>query len=610
MNIHIVTKFTTLVYFFLFSLTILGCNNPTSDDESTTTSTVQEPTTTTVSFGNKLDDEFYNGIVGLSSNSIAFDGQTSVFVDFVDSLNNPIPEAIVQFTSECEINSQAQFSSTIVKTDINGRATTDYIANGCVGVDTISASVIIQNEEMLANTQLIIAQPSSRAIQFKSASHDLIALKGTGNSVGLPEFSTLTFLVLSSNGAPLSGVDVKFAINTTIGDIKLESSSQTSNSNGEVAVKVYSGTVITSIRVTASILDTDPEVATISNAISIGTGIPDQDSFSLSADKFNPRAWNIDGAEVIITARLADRFNNRVQDGTSVTFTTELGAIEPNCTVIDGSCSVVWTSQEPRQSLDGDNVGRTTILATVEGEESFLDRNSNGIFDSSADTGTVDTFTDMDEAFLDINENGEFDSAFEVFFDFNQNSIFDTGDNKYNGHGCKHAFICGEKSISVRESLVLIMAEDSPALKSLEINGEVRCNSVISCYSVDVSSVELPASFTFVIVGAQNEQVLPIGTTITFDADGDAGKVVGTELYTIYSTNADVRIDPGLVSYSAYVDKSVSDESDPGDGSTRIEKDNTGILETRVNVGDGGGSYSLIQIPIIETVVTYKAPEK
>jgi hypothetical protein len=84
--------------------------------------------------------------------------------------------------------------------------------------------------------------------------------------------------------------------------------------------------------------------------------------------------------------------------------------------------------------------GWTTILAIVQGEETFFDANGNGVYDIGEDF--IDTpgepFIDADdnglytapEQFLDINQNGIRDVG-DPFFDANANGRYDEGDAVY-----------------------------------------------------------------------------------------------------------------------------------------------------------------------------------
>src|ERR1019366_7004613 len=150
----------------------------------------------------------------------------------------------------------------------------------------------------------------------------------------------------------------------------------------------------------------------------------------------------------VLTARLADHFNNPAPDGTAVNFTSEGGSIVGSCTTIGGACTSTFTSQAPRPAN-----GRVTVLAYAVGEESFTDLNGNGLQDSGEMT------KDMSEAYVDFNESGARD-ANEPYLDFNVNGSFDktvggldAGDGLFSGVLC--ATNCATaKTIHVRQSQV------------------------------------------------------------------------------------------------------------------------------------------------------------
>ena len=73
--------------------------------------------------------------------------------------------------------------------------------------------------------------------------------------------------------------------------------------------------------------------------------------------------------------------------------------------------------------------GRTTVLATAIGEESFTDTNGNGFYDSG------EAFKDLGEPYRDDNENGVYDLG-EYFLDYNHNGIRDAGDGTFKGIVC------------------------------------------------------------------------------------------------------------------------------------------------------------------------------
>jgi hypothetical protein len=413
---------------------------------------------------------FVEGVADISLAQISAGGTTVVTVNIIDDQGALFTEPVdVNFSSSCSSLSTptAVVSSPI--TTSNGIATSTYLAKGCVGDDPINVTANAGGINLSATTSVNVLPADVGSIEFVSALPENISILGTG-SLGGSESSIVQFRVLDTNSNPVNNQVVNFSLNTGVGGIQLIPSSATTNNEGIVQTVINSGTVATSVRVQA-IIDNDsiPKIASQSSVLVVSTGIPDQDSFSLSATILNPEGWNLDGTTVEVTARLADAYNNPVPDGTAVTFTTEGGSIEPSCVTSGGGCTVTWTSQLPRPEghvlahNTGDEYnfftnqpdithppelfntlgqkfgGRATILATAIGEESFPDLNGNGRFDKceliafTGGTGkpcngdgsiNVDgddiTYTgndvsgqpyDLKEAFVDHNEDGLYNPA-------------------------------------------------------------------------------------------------------------------------------------------------------------------------------------------------------
>ena len=150
-------------------------------------------------------------------------------------------------------------------------------------------------------------------------------------------------------------------------------------------------------------MDITPNIGSQSSELTITTGLPDQDSVSLSVECFNVEAWSLDGTLNPVTVRLSDRFNNPVPDGTATTLSTEGGKIAGSCTTTttateSGVCLVNWISQNPRpQGVPGPDgqAGRSEIYMATIGEETFTDVNGNGFFDDG------DTWIDLASGYID-----------------------------------------------------------------------------------------------------------------------------------------------------------------------------------------------------------------
>ncbi len=500
---------------------------------------------------------FQEGVASVGAAQISAGGTTVVSVSVIDENGNPFLEPVeVNFSSSC--SSQAVPTATLSSpvNTVNGVASSTYLAQGCVGDDSINVTANAGGVNLSASATVNVLSADVGSIEVVSATPENIAIQGAGG-IGGSESSTVVFRVRDVNGNPVNGQLVDFSLNTQVGGITFTPSQATTNTEGLVQTVVNSGTVATTVRVTASVNGSDPLIITQSSQLVVSTGIPDQNSFSLSAETLNPEAWNTDGVSVKVTARLADHFNNPVPDGTAVTFFTEGGSIQPSCTTVGGTCSVLWTSQEPRpvgqtlvangHSPEISNTmgqpygGRVTILATAIGEESFPDLNGNGRFDSAEMTAFLGTDVtgrsyDLAEAFNDYNEDGIYNPAIsggqtagelEEFVDFNGNAAFDGKDGLYNGVLCSVPAHSGcsstRKSTNVRAQLVLVMSGsganlvlDAPASGTLTLNGEET--GIVSVTIADLHG-----------------QPMPKGTIVKFTTT--VGSIVGTSSFTWANDN-------------------------------------------------------------------------
>ncbi|HUO81514.1 MAG TPA: hypothetical protein VM616_01505, partial [Gammaproteobacteria bacterium] len=364
--------------------------------------------TDSVQMGNGTGAGFMPGEIGVAVPDLAAGGATTLTVTIVDENGNLVTGAPVDvsFSSVCSTQGLAVIDSPI--TTSTGIANSNYAASGCNGDDVITATATVEDTDLVATGMVTVAPASVGSIEFVSATPTNIGLQGTGGS-GRSETSTVVFRVVDSTGGPVSGEEVSFTLNTTVGGIMISPAMATTGTNGQVQTVVQAGTVATTVRVTARVTGSSPSIATQSDQLTITTGVPDFDSTSLSVETLNPEAFDIDGTTVPVTIRLSDRFNNPVPDGTAITFQTEGGQIGGQCTAIEGTCSVNWVSQDPRP-----DDGRSSLLATAIGEESFTDINGNGVFDNAETLADVD---DIPEPWRDDNENGtrEVDEPFVDF---------------------------------------------------------------------------------------------------------------------------------------------------------------------------------------------------
>ncbi|MGI2260032.1 hypothetical protein [Shewanella sp. GXUN23E] len=537
-------------------------------------------------------DPFVAGKAGVSLATLSAGGTATVSVRIQDDEGNAFNQPVeVNFSSTCSTatNPKAEISSPIVA--INGVATSTYLAKGCVGDDPINVTANAGGQNLSATGTINVLSAEVGSIVFQSATPENIGILGTGGD----ESSTVKFKVLDTNGNPVNNKLVEFSLNTNIGGIAVNPQSATTNDLGIVQTVINSGTVATSVRVTATVSGTTPAISSQSSQLVVSTGIPDQDSFSLSAEILNPEAWGIDGTQVKVTARLSDAFNNPVRDGTAVNFVTEGGDIEDSCTTIDGACTVMWESQNPRPAgnrLDDDPNyyaqvipfmgqpygGRTTITAYAIGEESFPDLNGNGRFDESEYQQFINGKDvsgapyDKGDAYVDHNEDGYFNPQQaggeaggdnEELIDFDADGVYDEPDGVYNGVLCSIPAHSGcadgsvkKKSIYVRGSLTLVMSGGDAYGTLVEIKDSTGIDNGDGKLTIAGKST---GSVTVVIADLHN-QPMPQGTEVNFKTS--AGSITNTASYIWPNENSN-----GGTSFTVVI----KGEDQPNSGSLIVE---------------------------------------
>lgn len=445
-----------------------------------------------IQIGTFDNGEFVAGLLGIDGYTtdedvvIAAGATLGVNVALVNSEGETYATSIpVTFSSVCVANETADIDETVFTA--SGQARSTFQDNSCAGNtgfdDEISATVTINSSTLSVSRSIEILPETAGSIAFIDASPSSIVISGTGGQ-DASSVSRVTFQVNSALGNPLAQQEVAFNLNSNIGGLALSPATALTNSEGQVSTFVTAGSVPTAVRVTAVTEIDDTSIQSQSDLLSVNTGLPDQNSISLSPSSLNPEAHNINGNELTITASAADAFNNPVPDGTTLNFTTEGGLIEPSCTTESGSCSVTWTSAEPRVADH-----RITVMVTAVGHETLIDANGNNLYDD-ADGGAItgstgngisillpDTtgFIDYPEAWRDDNEDGSYDAT-EPFFDYDSSGSFTAANGLFDGPQCD-ATSCGNSALHVRRAMVVIMSSSSALLTFNSSTGELANNT-------------------------------------------------------------------------------------------------------------------------------------
>lgn len=495
-----------------------GDSSSSSSSNSSSSSSSISSVTTILSLGNGTGAGFTSGSIALSTTSLSAGGSATLGVTLVDQNGIPYQQsATITFSSSCitlgtAILTDGSGNSVAAINTSTGAATVTYVARGCSGADMITASAVANNQALTATATITVQSAVLGQVVFLSASPNTIGLKGTG----VQETSTLTFQVLDSSGGPANGASVAFTLSTGVGGISLSSTTATSGADGKVQTVVKSGTVHTTVRVNATAVLNGVTQSTQSNNLSVSTGIPTTDSFSIASACPNVEARDYDGVNDPITVRLADRYHNPVSDGTAITFTAEGGKIDSQCTTKttateSGVCTVNWTSQNPRPTN-----GRVTVLATTLGEDSFVDTNVNGYYDGN------ESYKDLGEPFEDDNESGSYTTN-EYYLDFNSSGAYDPTYQAFKGiicNGTTPSSTCTLSTTAIGAQLVIVMSTSDASIA--QVGTQLPTTSTFS----DNVTVSYKINDT-------NGNAMPNGTIVTLTANTAAGTLDEPTSFTV-----------------------------------------------------------------------------
>lgn len=310
---------------------------------------------------------------GASTTSISSTETVQAVATVKSSTGDAVSGVVVSFAeTNASLVSFAPSSATAL-TDANGVAKVDVAAatTSSTGATTILANTSIADVSFSASTSFQIKAGSTdstpatpSAINFVSAtpSGTALAIKGAGGN-GRSQSGILTFRVVDGSNAPIEGATVNFALNPVSAQagVTLNITSAVSDSEGSVTTTVQSGSLPTTVVVTATAA-ANPAASVQSDTIIVSNGVATQEGFEIVAAKYNLDG-RLTGDETDVTARVRDAFGNPVADGLAVSFTTDFGVIANSnlggCLTVDGACSVKFRVQNPRGN------GVATVVATA-----------------------------------------------------------------------------------------------------------------------------------------------------------------------------------------------------------------------------------------------------
>lgn len=245
--------------------------------------------------------------------------------------------------------------------------------------DTLDA-VILVGEDLnlplivLESTETIgIGGPTGDPVSIflSSVSSTTIGVKESGAE----ETTRITFVVQDSAGRPIDlehSVAVDFRMGSGPGGGEfLSPFSIPTNSSGQAAVNLTSGTKAGVVQVIAEVNLGSEVISSLPVAITIHGGLPDFDHFSIAPTSLNFPGYNIFGLTNEIVTFVGDKYANPVREGTAVYFTSTGGIIEGSTLTNPlGIGSVELISAEPRPFHQTLGAGFATITASTVDENS------------------------------------------------------------------------------------------------------------------------------------------------------------------------------------------------------------------------------------------------
>ena len=306
------------------------------------------------------------------------------------SSNSPVNLVL---TSSCT-NSGKGALTPAAQTTSTGRATFTFRDGGCGAIATSeNLQVSVTGTSLTQALRVPVSSPDVASIGFVSSTPSAIYLRGSGYI----ENADVIFQVKDRSNNGLPGQIVVLEPSVLVGGLTLDGGStavsKLSDKDGNVIVRINSGTVPTPVRIKATLQGSN--ISTVSSSLAIAVGLPSQLNFSLAQGTRNIEGFSIQGTPNTYSIIASDRLGNPVPNDTAINFVTEGGQIQAiKQTQLDGR-GIATTTANFASASPVPTDGRITVVAYALGEKSFLDVNGNNVYDVGED------FQDLGDIFLD-----------------------------------------------------------------------------------------------------------------------------------------------------------------------------------------------------------------
>ena len=336
----------------------------------------------------KMAVSAFDSTTGASVNHVAYGNPVTVQAVVTDKTGKAAPGVIVTFA--IDETAAATLSQTKVLTDSSGKATVRISAN-VISTDTaivVSASTSITSTDKAgtsttatasASVNMSVGQTTSGTTQgtpailsYVGATTKRMVIKGASAGSGtLSETSTVSFKVLDSTGAVVSGASVIFDLTSRNGGIQTDGSDSavtvTSDSGGIAKVTIQSGTLPESFLVFGTLPGSaSPTAKYYSNdQLAISSSFPDQSHLKLiwQSGASCPATTGTLTYPCTVVVTLGDFMGHPAPDGTVVTFasaqativgTTDAGGTATGyCTTTAGQCTANIVAGDGRGDVIG-----------------------------------------------------------------------------------------------------------------------------------------------------------------------------------------------------------------------------------------------------------------
>ena len=309
------------------------------------------------------------------------------------------------FTAKC-----GSFSPATASSDGKGVITSTFQPAGTCPSEDITLTATATGSTVTSTKIVKVAGATASTVNFTDASTKLLVARSVGGPFSR---SLLTFKVSDGSGkavgsqqliATLSQASINAGI--TFDGATTNPQIITTSADGLATVGVVSGDVFVPVIVTAS-LKSNSNISAVSYGVAVTSGKATQGTISLASVSASMESWGFDGVKNQLTMSASDRLGNPLPTGTVVNFVTNNGIIGSStggtCTLgADSTCTITYSSiggySRPAN-------GRVAILAYLNGEETFVDKNGDNVWQIG------EPFEAIGWPYIDANESGDFDDG-------------------------------------------------------------------------------------------------------------------------------------------------------------------------------------------------------